>query len=91
MVIARAAFGALAVAGAAVVGCSRGTGTPRVVTTVPTTPRLSENEVLDLDIEFYKQRADRDPTGATDLARLAGESFEHLRTPRDCMGAVQEA
>ena len=62
----------LAVAGAAVVGCSRGTRSSSTTTTVPGRARLSESEVRDLDIEFYEQRADRDPTGATDLARLAG-------------------
>jgi tetratricopeptide (TPR) repeat protein len=87
-VIARAAFGALAVAGAAVIGCSRGTG-ERVVTTALAAPRLSESEVLDLDIEFYKQRAEGDPTGATDLARLAGLYLQRSRETGDPSDALR--
>jgi predicted Zn-dependent protease len=89
LVIARAALGVLAVAGAAVVGCSRGTAAPRVVTTAPAAPRLSDSEVLDLDIEFYKQRADRDPTGATDLARLAGLYLQRSRETGDPSDALR--
>jgi tetratricopeptide (TPR) repeat protein len=89
LVLAHAAFGALAVAGAAVVGCSRGAGTPRVVATAPAAPRLSESEVLDLDIEFYKQRAHRDPTGATDLARLAGLYLQRSRETGDPSDALR--
>lgn len=89
LVIARAALGALAVAGAAVVGCSRGTAAPRVFATVPGAPRLSESEVLDLDVEFYKQRADRDPTGATDLARLGGLYLQRSRETGDPSDALR--
>jgi len=89
LVIARAAFGALAVAGGAAVGCSRGTAAPRAVTTVPGAPRLSKSQVLDLDIEFYKQRADRDPTGATDLARLGGLYLQRSRETGDPSDALR--
>lgn len=89
LVIARAAFGALAVAGAAVVGCSRSGHAPRAVTAAPAAPPLSESEVLDLDIEFYKQRADRDPTGATDLARLGGLYLQRSRETGDPSDALR--
>jgi tetratricopeptide (TPR) repeat protein len=89
LVIARAAFGALAVAGAAVVGCSPSGRAPRVVTTAPAATRLSESEVLDLDIEFYNQRADRDPTGATDLARLGGLYLQRSRGTGDPSDALR--
>jgi len=89
LVAARAAFGALVVAGAAVAGCSQGTGAARAAATAPAAPRLSESEVLDLDIEFYKQRADRDPTGATDLARLAGLYLQRSRETGDPSDALR--
>jgi hypothetical protein len=80
---------ALAVAGAAVVGCSPSGHAPRAVTAAPAAPRLSESEVLDLDIEFYKQRADRDPTGATDLARLGGLYLQRSRETGDPSDALR--
>ncbi len=89
LVVARAAFGVLAVAGAAGVGCSRGTRSSSTTTTAPAAPRLSESEVRDLDIEFYKQRADRDPTGATDLARLAGLYLQRSRETGDPSDALR--
>jgi tetratricopeptide (TPR) repeat protein len=60
-----------------------------VVTTALAAPRLSESQVLDLDIEFYKQRADRDPTGATDLARLAGLYLQRSRETGDPSDALR--
>ena len=89
LVIARAAFGALAVAGAAVVGCSPSGHSPRVVTTARGATHLSERDILDLDIEFYKQRADRDPTGATDLARLGGLYLQRSRETGDPSDALR--
>jgi tetratricopeptide (TPR) repeat protein len=58
------------------------------VVSVPA-PRLTESQVLDLDIGFYKQRADRDPTGATDLARLAGLYLQRSRETGDPSDAVR--
>ena len=50
----------------------------------------AEQDVLGADVPVAEQPGfllgqDHDP------ARLVGEPFEHLRTPRDCLGAVQEA
>ena len=39
--------------------------------TAPASPKRSEADVRDLDIQFYEARARRDPTGAMDLARVA--------------------
>jgi tetratricopeptide (TPR) repeat protein len=72
-----------------VVGCSPSGRAPRVVTTAPAATRLSESEVLDLDIEFYNQRADRDPTGATDLARLGGLYLQRSRGTGDPSDALR--
>jgi tetratricopeptide (TPR) repeat protein len=81
---------ALAVAGAAgVVGCSRGTPVARPAAGVPDSARLSEAAILDLDIDFYKGRADRDPTGATDLARLSGLYLQRSRETGDPADAIR--
>ncbi|HEV8446445.1 MAG TPA: tetratricopeptide repeat protein [Gemmatimonadaceae bacterium] len=87
LLAARVVFSALA-AGAAVVGCSRSAPDTRGTISAPA-PRLTEGEVLDLDIEFYKQRADRDPTGATDLARLAGLYLRRSRETGDPSDALR--
>jgi tetratricopeptide (TPR) repeat protein len=84
---ARPVIGALALAGAAAVGCSRRAPASRA--NVAVAPHLTESEVLDLDIEFYKQRADRDPTGATDLARLAGLYLQRSRETGDPSDALR--
>ena len=52
--------------------------------------KQAEQDVLGADVAVAEHPGfllgqDHDP------ARLVGEPFEHLRTPRDCMGAVQEA
>jgi tetratricopeptide (TPR) repeat protein len=81
---------ALAVAGAAgVVGCSRSTPTARPVAGAPATAPLSETAILDLDIDFYKARADRDPTGATDLARLSALYLQRSRETGDPADAIR--
>lgn len=82
--IARAVpFTALAMAGAAGgLGCSRGPAASppvRVATLAP----LTEPQILDRDIEFYQSRADRDPTGATDLARLSALYLQRSRETGD--------
>jgi Tetratricopeptide repeat len=87
LVAARAAFGALAVAGAAAVGCSR--SGPVVRANTRAEPGFTESEVLDLDIEFYKERADHDPTGATDLARLSGLYLQRSRETGDPSDALR--
>ena len=84
-----ALFATLAVAGAAGVGCSSGASTTRRVASAATTPALSESEIRDLDIEFYKGRADLDPTGATDLARLAGLYLQRSRETGDPSDAIR--
>lgn len=90
LVTARAVlFTALAAAGAAGTACSRGAPVPKNVAAAPVTAPLSESTILDLDIEFYKERADRDPTGATDLARLAGLFLQRSRETGDPSDAIR--
>jgi len=86
-----ALFAALATAGAAgmAVACSSGPSAVRTRAGAAATPTLTENQILDLDIEFYKQRADRDPTGATDLARLAGLYLQRSRETGDPGDAIR--
>src|SRR5207247_2614697 len=67
---------------------------PRQAAAAAPAPALSESEIRDLDIEFYKARAKRDPTGAADLARLAGLYLQRSREtgdPRDAVRAEQAA
>jgi tetratricopeptide (TPR) repeat protein len=52
-------------------------------------PALSESAILDLDIEFYKARADRDPSGAMDLARLGGLYLQRSRETGDPSDAIR--
>jgi tetratricopeptide (TPR) repeat protein len=55
---------------------------------------VSERDVRERDIEFYKARADRDPTGAADLAHLGALYLERARDtgdPRDAILAEQVA
>ncbi|MEO7083519.1 MAG: tetratricopeptide repeat protein [Gemmatimonadaceae bacterium] len=62
--------------------------------TLATTPVKSESEIRDLDIAFYGERADRDPTGAADLARQAGLYLQRSREtgdPRDAIRAEEAA
>ena len=90
LVTARAVLvAALVVAGAVGAGCSRGAPVPKNVAAAPVTTPLSESAILDLDIEFYKDRAGRDPTGATDLARLAGLYLQRSRETGDPSDAIR--
>jgi tetratricopeptide (TPR) repeat protein len=88
LVAARAVVVALAAA-AAGVGCAKSAPAPRAIAKLPAAAPLSDSEVLDLDIEFYKARADRDPTGATDLARLAGLYLQRSRETGDPSDALR--
>jgi tetratricopeptide (TPR) repeat protein len=57
-------------------------------------PAPSESEIRDLDIAFYRERADRDPTGAADLAHLASLYLQRSRDtgdPRDALRAEASA
>jgi tetratricopeptide (TPR) repeat protein len=86
---------ALAVAGgAAMDGCNRTKTTSSHSSAAAPAPARSEAEIRDLDIDFYKGRADRDPTGATDLAHLASLYLQRSREtgdPRDAVRAEQSA
>ncbi|MEO5815065.1 MAG: tetratricopeptide repeat protein [Gemmatimonadaceae bacterium] len=58
------------------------------------TPALSESEVRELDIEYFAERAHRDPTGASDLARLGALYLSRAREtgdPRDVLLAEEMA
>lgn len=58
------------------------------------TPALSESDIRDRDIEFYHTRAAADPSGATDLARLASLYLQRSREtgdPRDAIRAEEAA
>ncbi|HEY4304394.1 MAG TPA: tetratricopeptide repeat protein [Gemmatimonadaceae bacterium] len=62
--------------------------------TAASVPSLTEREIRERDIEFYKARADRDPTGAADLAHLGALYLERARDtgdPRDALLAEQVA
>lgn len=84
---------ALAVAGvAAMDGCSRTRTSSALSSAVTPAPARSEAEIRDLDIEFYHERADRDPSGATDLAHLASLYLQRSREtgdPRDAARAEE--
>ena len=61
---------AMLAAGAALgVSCGRTAPPPGETTTA--NPSLTDSEIRDRDIEFYRQRVERDSTGGADLARLA--------------------
>lgn len=49
----------------------------------------SESEVRELDIAFYKERAERDPSGATDLAQLASLYLRRSRETGDPNDAIR--
>ncbi|MEO5567489.1 MAG: tetratricopeptide repeat protein [Gemmatimonadaceae bacterium] len=77
---------ALIVTGAVSIGgCSRGVASARADTTA-TAPALTASEIRELDIRYFQERAGRDPTGASDLARLGALYLERAREtgdPRD--------
>lgn len=61
---------------------------------VAITPTRSDAEIRDLDIAFYTERARRDPSGASDLARLAGLYLQRSREtgdPHDAVAAERAA
>ena len=83
--------------GAAVfaVACG-GRGTPASVaaTQRTATPLKSESEIRELDIQYFAERAKRDPTGAMDLAHLSALYLARGREtgdPRDAILAEQAA
>ncbi len=85
VVVRAALFAALAAAGA---GCSRRipvTGAPNTPAVTP----LSETAILDLDIDFYKDRVTADTTGAMDLARLGGLYLQRSRETGDPSDAIR--
>ena len=49
----------------------------------------SESEVRETDIAFYKERVERDPTGATDLAQLASLYLQRSRETGDPNDAIR--
>ena len=60
----------------------------------PAAPARSEAEVRDLDIAYFTARADRDPSGGADLARLGALYLGRAREsgdPRDVLLAEQVA
>ena len=69
-VVLRRAF--LLTAVAAAMACGRGAPAESNVmaATAPAATLKSAAEIRDLDIVYFTQRAERDPTGALDLARL---------------------
>jgi tetratricopeptide (TPR) repeat protein len=62
--------------------CSR-QAAPPASSTPPTKPQLSESEVRELDIAYFTQRAHRDPTGASDLARVGALYLARARETGD--------
>lgn len=83
-------------AGAAVLSAACGRQTPARVATMqhPIAPLKSEAEIRELDIEYFAQRAKRDPTGALDLAHLSALYLARGREtgdPRDAILAEEAA
>jgi tetratricopeptide (TPR) repeat protein len=84
-------------AGAAVLfaACGRQASPARTASTQnPVIPAKSESEIRELDIEYFAQRAKRDPTGALDLAHLSALYLARGREtgdPRDAILAEEAA
>ena len=81
---------------AAAMACGRGSPaeSPIVAASAPAAPLRSAAEIRDLDIVYFNQRAERDPTGALDLARLGALYLARGREtgdPRDAELAEQAA
>lgn len=76
-------------AGAVVLSACGTQTSPATATAVPhATPALSESEIRELDITYFAERAHRDPTGASDLARLGALYLSRAREtgdPRDVL------
>jgi tetratricopeptide (TPR) repeat protein len=86
MLVIRSLVAAVVVAALA---CGR-----RNAPSAPAAPALSESEMREHDIEFYRARAAADPAGATDLARLANLYLQRSRDtgdPRDAERAEDAA
>jgi tetratricopeptide (TPR) repeat protein len=84
------------VAGAVVLAAcfSRATPTRASANTQQATSVLSDDEIRELDIEYFTERAHRDPTGGSDLARLGGLYLARAREtgdPRDVLLAERMA
>ena len=84
-------------AGAAVLftACGRQASPARTASTQnPGVPLKTESEIRDLDIEYFAQRAKRDPSGALDLAHLSALYLSRGREsgdPRDAILAEEAA
>ncbi len=68
--------------------CSRDAGAATIAAKAAA-PLPNIAEIRDKDIEFYTARAKRDPTGATDLSRLAGLYLDRARETGDPHDAVR--
>jgi tetratricopeptide (TPR) repeat protein len=82
------------VAGAVVLAaCGRQTSPAKPVPHAAV-PEMSESEIRELDIKYFAERAHRDPTGASDLARLGALYLSRAREtgdPRDVLLAEEVA
>ena len=81
---------------AACVAATSGCSAPKhaATSTAAFVPAQREREIRDRDVEFYRARAERDPTGATDLAHLAALYLQRSRDtgdPRDAQRAETTA
>lgn len=93
-VVLRRAF--LLTAVAAAMACGRGAPAEsnKIAPAATAAPLKSAAEIRDLDIVYFTQRAERDPTGALDLARLGALYLARGREsgdPRDAELAEQAA
>ncbi len=86
---------ALITAGAVSLAACGTPSTPEAAAaTTPAAPARSEAEIRDLDIEYVAARAARDPSGASDLARLGALYLSRAREtgdPRDITHAEDVA
>lgn len=55
----------------------------------PARPRLSESQIRDLDIEFYRKRVQRDSLSARDFTQLAGLYLQRARETADNQDLVR--
>ena len=82
------------IAGAVVLAACGTRSSPAKVASQQSTPAYNENEVRELDIKYFTDRARRDPTGASDLARLGALYLSRSREtgdPRDVLLAEEVA
>ena len=78
----------LAMAGVVAAGACRHAAVANTVKQVAA-PALSEAEIRDRDIEFYRSRSAADPSGAADLARLASLYLQRSRETGDQRDAAR--